>query len=146
MAYTIRNVEVWAADVYNRPGMLARMLEGLAQAGAQLEFMVARRRSENTARVFVSPIKGKKQRQAAADVGFVPAIGMHAVRILGPDRPGLGAEVSRAVAAAGINIRGVAAATAGKNCVINLAFKSEEDTKKAVAAIRRQLAGKRKKR
>lgn len=146
MPYSIRNVEVWAADVYNRPGMLARMLEGLAQAGAQLEFMVARRRSENTARVFVSPIKGKKQQQAAADVGFVPAIGMHAVRIQGADRAGLGAEISRAVAAAGINIRGVAAATVGKNCVINLAFASPDDAKTATAAIRKQLSGKPKKR
>jgi hypothetical protein len=146
MPYSIRNVDVWAADVYNRPGMLARMLEGLAQAGAQLEFMVARRRSENTARVFVSPIKGKKQKQAAADLGFAPALGMHAVRVQGADRPGLGAEISRAVAAAGINIRGAAAASIGKMCVMNLAFASAEDAKKATGAIRKQLSGKGKKR
>lgn len=139
MPYTIRSVEVWAADVFNRPGMLARMLEGLSNAGAQLEFMVARQRTENSARVFVAPLKGKKQKQAAEDVGFVPAIGMHAIRIQGNDRPGLGAEVSRAIAAAGINIRGAAAASIGKQCVINLAFRSDADAKKATAVIRKQL-------
>lgn len=146
MPYTVRNVEVWAADVLNRPGMLARMLEALSNAGAQLEFMVARQRTENSARVFVAPIKGKKQKQAASDVGFVPATGMYAIRVQGNDRAGLGAEISRAVASAGINIRGAAAATIGRQCVINFGFKSADDAKKATGVIRKQLAGKRKKR
>ncbi len=139
MPYTIKKVEVWVGDVKNRPGMLARILEGLAQAGAELEFLVARRVSENTSRVFVAPLKGKKQHGMAREVGLVPAAGMHAIRIDGPNRSGLGAEVSRSVAAAGINIRGASAASTGRKMVFYLAFKTEAEAKAASAAARRAL-------
>lgn len=141
MSYTIRKVEVWAGDILNRPGMLARVLEGLTQAGAQLEFLVARRVTEGTSRVFVAPLKGKKQRQIAGDVGLVPAVGMYSIRIDGPDRPGLGAEIARAVAAAGINIRGASAATIGRKSVFYLAFKTADEATAAAKAARTLLAG-----
>lgn len=139
MPYTIKKVEVWAGDLLNRPGMLARVLEALAQAGAQLEFLVGRQVSKQTSRVFVSPLKGKKQRQTAAEVGLVPATGMHSIRIEGPDRPGLGAEMARAVAAAGINIRGVSGATIGRKSVVYLAFNTGEEAAAATKAIRKLL-------
>jgi predicted amino acid-binding ACT domain protein len=139
MSYKIKKVEVWAGDLLNRPGMLARVLEALAQAGAQLEFLVGRQVTEETSRIFVAPLKGKKQKQAAADVGLVSATGMHSIRIEGPDRPGLGAEISRAVAAAGINIRGVSGATIGRKSVVYLAFEGDEDAKLATKAIQKRL-------
>ena len=139
MSYTIRKVEVWAGDIMNRPEMLARLLEGLAQAGAQLEFLVARRVTEKTTRVFVSPLKGKKQKQAAESVGLVPAAGMHSIRIEGPDRPGLGAEIARCVAAAGINIRGASAAAVGRKGTFYLAFKTLAEATAAAKAVRKRL-------
>jgi len=140
MAYTVKKVEVWAGDVANRPGTLARVLEALAQAGAVLEFLVARRVTENTTRVFVAPLKGKKQKQMAGDVGLVPAPGMHTIRIEGPDRAGLGAQVARAVAADGINVRGASAAGLGRKSVFYLAFKTENDAKAAASAVRKALS------
>lgn len=142
MAYTIRKVEVWAADILNRPGTLARVLEALARAGASLEFLVARRVTENTSRVFVAPLKGNKQKRAAGDVGLVPAAGMHSIRIEGPDRPGLGVQMTRSVAAAGINIRGASAATIGRKSVFYMAFKTEAEGQAAAKAIRKQLSAK----
>ncbi|MCG8403656.1 MAG: hypothetical protein MI923_00525 [Phycisphaerales bacterium] len=142
MAYTIKKVEVWAADIVNKPGMLARMLEGLTQAGAQLEFLIARRVTEHTSRVFIAPLKGKKQHQAAADVGLVPAAGMYAIRIDGPDRGGLGAEITRAVAAGGINIRGASSATLGRKNVFYLAFKTDEESKAATKVVKKALSRK----
>lgn len=139
MAYSIKRIDVWAGDILNRPGMLARVLEAVSNAGAQLEFMIARKVTDNTSRVFVAPLKGAKQTRAAADVGMVRADGMHALRIDGPDRPGLGAAVTRAVADAGINLRGASAAAVGKKAVLYLAFQSEEDLKKATTLIRKQL-------
>jgi hypothetical protein len=139
MPYMIKMVEVWAADVLDRPGMLARILEALTEAGAQLEFLIARRVTEKTSRVFVAPLRGKKQRQAATEVGLVPAVRMHSLRIDGPDRRGLGAELARAVAAAGINIRGASAATIGRRSVFYLAFQAEDEARAAANAIRRLL-------
>ncbi|MBK8913671.1 MAG: ACT domain-containing protein [Phycisphaerales bacterium] len=134
MALKIGKTDVWAADVRNRPGMLARILEALAAAGADLEFVVARRVTENTSRVFVAPLKGAKQLRAAADVGLVRAAGMHCVCVSGPDRPGTGARLTRALAAAGLNLRGVSnAAVAGKFlCYFAFASAAEADVARKV--------------
>lgn len=146
MGYSVKKVEVWAGDTRNRPGMLARMLESLTQADARLEFMVARRVTERTSRVFVAPLTTKKQRDAAIYLDMVPASGMHAIRIEGPDRVGLGAEITRTVAAAGINIRGASAATIGRRSVFYLAFKTEDESKGAAKCVRRLLSAKTRKR
>ena len=142
MPYEIRKVDVWATDTVNKPGMLARVLESLANAGVQLEFLVARRVSENTSRVFVAPIKGAKQKKAAADVGLVQATGMHALRIEGPDKPGLGARLARAVAESGINIRGASMAAIGRKSVAYLAFAQASEAKEAAKVVRKLLRNK----
>lgn len=139
MGYTISKVEVWAGDIFNRPGMLARVLEVLANAGAKLEFIVSRRLTRNTGRVYVAPLTDGKQKRAAADVGLVVASGMHSIRIDGPDRVGLGAGIVRCIAAADINVRGVSAATIGRRSVIYLAFGSKEDAATAVKVIGKHL-------
>ena len=129
MSYQIRPINVWAVDVRNRPGMLARVLEALSNAGAELDLLVARRVTENTSRVFAAPISGPAQSRAAADVGMNPASGMYAISVEGPDRAGLGAGLTRAFAAAGLNLRGVSAARIGPRCAIYLGFESAADAK-----------------
>jgi UTP:GlnB (protein PII) uridylyltransferase len=140
MSLKIGKVEVWAGDIVNKPGMLARVLEALAAAGASLEFVVARRVSENTGRVFVAPLTTAKQRKAAADVGLVRAARMNSLRIEGPDKPGLGARLTRAIADAGINVRGCSAAALGKKSVCYLAFASEAEAQAAAKVVRRAAA------
>ena len=144
MPYQVRMVPVWAVDVRNRPGLLARILESLTNAGAQLEFIVGRRVSENTSRVFIAPLKGDKQLSAAADLGLIAARGLHSVRIDGPDRAGLGADLTRALASHEINIRGISASTIGRRSVIYLAFESPGDADRAaqllVSLLRRRPA------
>ena len=144
MAYKNSKVEVWVGDILNRPGMLARVLESLSNAGAKLEFMIARRVADSTSRVFLAPIKGKKQKQAASEMGLVIAGGLHALRIEGPDRPGLGADLTRAVADQGLNLRGASAAALGKKCVFYLAFEREEDLEAASKIVRKAVKKKKK--
>lgn len=139
MAYAIRKVDVWVGDVLNRPGILARLLEALADAGAQLEFLVGRRITERTSRVFVAPLKGKRQLAAAEAVGLVRAAGMHSLRVEGPDRRGLGGAMARAIATAGINIRGVSAAVVGRRMVFYLAFKQVSELAAAAKVLRKAL-------
>ena len=139
MAYTINKVEVWAGDILNRPGTLARVLEVLTNAGAQLEFMIARRLNERTSRVFLAPIKGTKQQRAASDVGVARAKGMYSLRIEGPNRAGLGAEITRAVAGKRINLRGASAAAIGRKAVFYLAVETEQARKDAMRVVRNLL-------
>jgi hypothetical protein len=67
MAYTVKKVEVWAGEVADRPGGVADKMEALSAAGANLEFVIARRAADKpgTGVVFVTPVKGVKQKSAA---------------------------------------------------------------------------------
>ena len=139
MATSVTSVDVYAADIMNRPGSLARLLEALAAGGANLDFVIARQVNENTSRVFVAPLKGAKQLRAAADAGLVKAKGMSAIRVTGSDKAGLGAAITRGIAAAGINIRGLSSGSIAKKNVCYVAFSSAEEAKRATRAIKKAL-------
>lgn len=141
MSYSVKRAAVWVGDIMNRPGMLARVLEALSAAGANLEFLIARRVSDNTSRVFVSPIKGKRQEAAARDVGLMPADTMHTVRVEGPDQPGLASELTRGVAGSGVNLRGASAAAVDGKAVIYLGVTTASEADAALRAVKGVIAG-----
>jgi len=138
MALTVTRTDVWAASIADRAGGLAEKLAALADAGAQLEFVVARRAPDKpgTGVVFVTPIKGAAQLRAAKKAGFAKTSSLHSVRIDGPDKPGLGAQLTCALAEAKINLRGLSAAAIGKRCVVHLALDTSSDAAKAVKVLK----------
>ena len=138
MALQISKAEVWAAEIQDQPGGLAEKLAAIADAGADLEFIIARRREDQPGSgvVFVTPIKGKRVQQAAQAAGFNRAEGIGTLRVEGPDKPGLGARLCRAVADAGINTRGVSAAVIGNKYVAYFGFDSEADAASALKALK----------
>jgi len=139
MALQVTRVDVWAASIEDAPGGLAGKLAALAEAGANLEFVIARRSPEKpgTGVVFVTPIKGAAQARAAKKAGFVKTKSLHSVRVEGPDKKGQGAKVTQAVAEAGINLRGVSAAAIGRKFVSHLALDSSADATKAVRLLKK---------
>lgn len=141
MAYSITKVDVWAGEIADRPGGLAGTLTALKEAGANVEFLVARRAPDKpgTGVVFVTPIKGAKQKAAAQQAGLATSESLHSVRVEGPDRPGLGAKMAEAIAAADINIRGISAAALGRRAVTYFAFDSKTDSDTAVRVLRKAL-------
>lgn len=138
MALQMTRVKVWSASIEDRPGGLATKLDALAKAGANLEFVIARRAPEKpgTGVVFVTPIEGEAAVKAAQAAGFQVSDSLHSVRIEGPDAPGLGAKMTLALANAGINLRGLSAAALGKQVVCYLALDSAQDADKAIAALK----------
>jgi hypothetical protein len=141
MAYAISKVDVWAGEIADRPGGLAATLESLQNAGANLEFLVARRAPDKpgTGVVFVTPIKGTKQKSAAGSAGLQTTDSLHSLRVEGPDRPGLGTKMTRALADAGINVRGVSAAAIGRRAITYFAFDSAADAASALRVLRKAL-------
>lgn len=139
MKLDISRVDVWAASIKDRPGGLAKKLDALAQAGANLEFMIARRAPDKpgTGVVFVTPIKGAKQLKAAKKAGFKKTTSLRGVRIAASDKPGLGAKLAKELADAGINLRGFSAAAIGKRAIAHLAFDSTADANKAMRRLKR---------
>jgi len=138
MKVKVSQVDVWAGELKDRPGHLAAKLDVLAEAGADLEFVVARRESSRpgTGVAFVTPLKGAAQARAAKRAGFHRTPSLHSVRIEAADRPGLGAELTEALATANINLRGLSAAALGKRCVVYLALDSAADAKKAIRVLK----------
>src|ERR1043166_3244602 len=128
MAYSVNKVDVWVAEIDDRPGGLADKLDGLAQAGTTLEFVVPRRAPDKPGKgvVFLTPIRGAKQTRAANDAGFNTTSRVHSVRVSGPDR-------------AGINLRGVSGAAIGRQSVAYFAFDSAEDAVSALKILKKTL-------
>jgi hypothetical protein len=139
MALKVSQVDVWAATIEDRPGGMAAKLAALAKAGVNLEFVIARRTPEKPGAgvLFVTPVKGDKQVEAAAKAGFKKADGLHSVRIEAPDAPGLGARSTKALADAGINVRGLSAAAIGGAAVFYLAVDTSADAAKAADILRK---------
>ena len=134
---TISQIEVWVASVHDDLGGLATVLAPLATAGADLEFIAARRDAERPGEglVFVAPLEGRQQRDAAERAGFKPAeIGM--VRAEGPDSPGVAAALfHELLAGEGLSIRGASAVARHRHCVIYLAFDSPEEAARAAELL-----------
>jgi predicted amino acid-binding ACT domain protein len=62
---------------------------------------------------------------------------MHSVRAEGPDKPGLGARITQALAEAGVNLRGLSAAAIGKKCVVYLAIDTAEGAAEAAKVLKK---------
>jgi hypothetical protein len=139
MKFKVNRTDVWATSIDDRPGGLAEKIGALAAAGANLEFIIARRTPEQPGKgvVFVTPIKGTKQTKAATEAGFQTTENLHSLRIEGADKPGLGAAMTKALAEAGVNLRGLSAAAMGKKFLAHLAFDSAEDAAKATAILKK---------
>jgi len=133
MAFSVQRVDVWAAGIEDKPGGLASKLGPLAQAGADLEFVIARRAADKpgTGVVFVTPLRGDAQTAAGEKAGFSVADSLHSLRVEGDNRPGAGAELTEKLADAGINLRGLSAAVIGGRFIMYLALDTAEDAERA---------------
>lgn len=134
----VERVDTWAAAIADQPGGLAEKLAALRAAGCNLTFVMARRAPDEpgTGVVFVTPIKGNTQCRAARKTGFRKTASLHALRVEGLDRKGLGAQITEALAAKGINLRGISASSLGRKFVAVLAFDSSSDATRAARSLR----------
>jgi hypothetical protein len=132
-------VDVWAASIEDSPGGLAGALAVLREAGADLQFIIARRSPEEPGKgvVFVTPLQGDREIRAAAQAGFNLAQSLHSVRVMGPDRAGIAAELTGKLAEAGINLRGFSASVIGTQFVAYIAVDSLNDANKAIETLHR---------
>jgi hypothetical protein len=137
MDLLVERVDVWAATIEDRPGTLAGVLSALREAGADLQFLISRRSDKpGTGVVFVTPLQNDREVRAATQVGFNVAHNLHSIRVLGEDRPGVGAELTQKLAQAGINLRGFSASAIGRQFVAYIALDTADDAAKAEAILK----------
>lgn len=139
MESLVERVDVWAATIQDSPGGLADVLDALREAGADLRSIIARRSPEDPGKgvVFVTPLQGDREISAAAQVGFNVAQSLHSVRIMGQDRPGIAAELTRKLADGGVNMRGFSASVIGTQFVAYAAVDSADDANRAIAILQK---------
>jgi hypothetical protein len=139
MKLNVNRTDTWAAAIDDRPGGLADKLAALAAAGVNLEFIIARRAPEQRGSgvVFVTPLKGAKQIKAAEAAGFQKTGSLHSLRVEGADKPGMGAKLTKVLAEAGINLRGLSAAALGKRYITHLALDTAQEAAKAAGLLKK---------
>ena len=139
MKLEMKKMNVWVTTIKDKPGQLASKLAPLTAAGANLDFVIARRSHSKakTGLVFVSPIRGAKQTAAAKKARFKQSKSLHGLKVTGTDKPGLGSKITQCLADAGINLRGFSGVAVAKKAVFNLAFDSAADTAKAGKVLKK---------
>ena len=139
MALKVTKKVVWVAEIDDQPGGLALCLDALAEAGANLECLIARRQPNmpGVGVVFVTPLQGRRVKAAATKLGFRATKSVATLRIEGADKRGIGARIARAIGAAGVNMRGVSASVVGRKFICYLGFDRRAAAAKAAAAIKR---------
>jgi hypothetical protein len=133
----VSKVDVWAAGLQDKPGALAKKLDALAQGGVNLQFVISRRLDKGKRGVvFVTPVQGAKQVRAAKAAGFRKSRTLQSVRVQAANRRGALARITRALAQAGINLRGCSGAAMGDTGVAHYAFDKPGDANKAVRILK----------
>jgi predicted amino acid-binding ACT domain protein len=114
-----------------------RVLVALRDAGADLQFVIARRAPQEPGRgvVFVTPLQGDREIAAAAEVAFNVTQTLHSVRVVGRDRPGAAAELTQKLADAGVNWCGFSASVLGDQFIAYLAVDSLAEANKPIAIL-----------
>jgi hypothetical protein len=137
MDLLVDRVDVWAADTVDKPGGLSGILKGLSEAGADLDFIIARRAPGKPGKgvVFLTPIRGDREIQAASTLGFNLTSSVDAVRVEGDNVPGAAARLVDLIAEAGINVRGFSVAVIGPRYIAYIGFDSHDDSRKAARII-----------
>jgi hypothetical protein len=139
MKNIVEHVDVWAANIEDKPGGLAGALSALRDVGANLQMIIARRAPQEPGRgvVFVTPLQGDREIAAAAEVGFNVTQTLHSVRVMGRDRPGAAAELTQLLADGGFNLGGFSASVIGSQFAAYVAVDSLDEAKKAIAILQK---------
>ena len=145
MAITVKKAALWRTEVDNRPGALASALEPLAQAGADLQVVMAYRYpGADKAAVELHPISGRKP-IAAAKTADLARSSIPVLLIEGDNRPGLGYQLAKAIGDAGVNMSFVMAQVISRRYSAVFGFENEADVAKAATLIKKAAAPVRKK-
>jgi predicted amino acid-binding ACT domain protein len=137
MTLLVEHVDVWAATIQDKPGAVAAALDELREAGADLQFIIARRAPDFPGKgvLFVTPLQGDNEVAVAAQLGFNVTRSVNTVRVMGPDRRGIAAELTKKIADAAINLRGFSASVIGPQFVAYIAVDSGEDANRVIEVL-----------
>ena len=145
MSVKIKPITLWRTEVENKLGILARTLEPLASARADLALVMGYRYTgaSEKAAIELYPVRGKKTVAAAQGVGLA-ASATPTLMVTGDNKPGLGHVIAKAIGDAGVNVGFLVAQVVGRRYSAVIGFDSDADAKTAAALIKKATAAKKK--
>jgi hypothetical protein len=137
MGFKLDRIHLWSVEVPDKPGGAAGKLAALAQAGANLEFVLTSRRPEQPGGgvLYVAPLTGPAPVRAAKAAGFAEASDPVLLRVEGDNQAGLAHKLTQHWALAGINLQELTMAVLGGKFVGFAAFDSVADANKAAQIL-----------
>ena len=137
MAFRMHRVQVWSCEIPDRPGAAAAKLELLARAGANLEFVFTRPhpKKPDTSIMFLAPVSGAEQIQAARQADLAPALDVAMLCVEGDDKAGMGYDIMSRLAVAGINLRGLSLSCVSNRFAAYLAFDGADTATQATQIL-----------
>jgi hypothetical protein len=137
MGFKLDRVHVWSGEVEDRPGGAANKLLALAEAGANLEFILTRRKPDKPGKgvLYVAPVTGPSQVRAAKAAGLAETHEPIVLRVEGDNEAGLAHRLTQQWAMAGISMEGLTMAVLGGKFVGFAAFDSIGDANRAAQIL-----------
>lgn len=137
MGFKLDRVHVWSGEVADRVGGVAGKLSELAQAGANLEFILTRREADKpgTGILYVAPLTGPTQLRAAKAAGMTETHDPIVLRVEGDNEAGLAHRLTQQWALAGISLQGLTMAVMNNRFVGFAAFDTVTDANRAAQIL-----------
>ena len=137
MGFRLDRVHVWSGEVQDQAGGVSTKLATLAQAGANLEFILTRRQPDKpgTGLLYVAPVTGPTQVRAARAAGLAETQMPVVLRVEGDNEAGLAHRLTQQWALAGISMQGLTMSVLGNKFVGYAAFDTVEDANKAAQIL-----------
>ncbi len=137
MGFKLDRVHVWSVEVADQAGGVAGKLAMLAQADANLEFILTQRRPDKPGCgvLYVAPVTGPLQVRAARAAGMAEVHDPVVLRVEGDNEAGLAHQLTTQWALAGINMQGLTMTVIANKFVGYAAFDTTNDANRAAAIL-----------
>ncbi len=139
MSIEIKRATIWSIETPNTPGAMTRTLKPLAERGANLDLVMGYANPDKTTvTIEVFPVTTAKAQKAARETGFSKS-DFPCLAVIGKNRPGIGRDISAALAEAAINVNFFVAQVLGTQYVGLFSFEADSEANLAVRVLKKAL-------
>ncbi len=139
--FTIKKFSIWSTEIDDVAGATTGLYKILADAGADIEFSLSRPLGDRPGKaiLFLAPIKGKEQEEAARQADIVLRPDVVGVQVQGPNRVGGNFRLTAALAHEDLTIRALVTTVDGDRFTTVFAFKNNSDADRAIKVLHKVL-------
>ena len=137
MSFKMQRVQVFHAEIEDKPGGISAKLKKLAEGGAHLEYVYCQRSATKTGMgdLYVAPLHGANELTAARSAGMHEVSEPIVMRVSGDDKAGLSGRLTQSWEMAGINLHGLVMSVIAGKFVGYATFDSVVDANRAATIL-----------